>query len=425
MIGVFPCVEMSFSIVMHSREWLQAVSRHGSIWILILVAAKLSGGNDPAAQHLGRGYELIQDNRYRDAESEFRQALASNPNLTRARYQLAICLFALGERNESEQEFARVSREAPDNRGAVYYLGRLRLLEGDPEGAISYLKPLTANPPMPDTLFYAGCAWLNKGDLPMAIDALERAAAASPRDYRIPYRLGRAYARAGRQQDAAREYEHASALREEYNNAAHDSLQCTAELDSRTEQSACRNMYDASDPDKLTMLGILYGRHGAYSEAIAPLLAASKLDPDSFEIFHNLGLSYFRLRRYEEARPALERAVSLRPDFFGSNALLGAVLFALKDDRAAWVVLAHAHELEPANAQVNDLLYKVSLALARTRFEANDYNQCLLYLQKAADMKPSDGEVHRKMSDIYHLLGNSILSAQELQRAETLRNGDN
>ena len=382
----------------------------------------LCRADDSATAHVGRGYELIQEHRYEDAKSEFKEALAQNPNLARARYQLAICLFALGERSESEREFTRVSRETPENRGALYYLGRLHLLRGDDDGAIEYLKLLASDPPMPDTLFYLGCAWLDKGDLPTAIDAFERAGKLSPDDYRIPYRLARAYERAGRPKDATREYELSTALRQKYNTAAQESLECASELEKQAEPDACRKMYDPNDPDQLTMLGMLYGQHGAYSEALAPLLAAARLDPESFEIFHNLGVSYFRLRRYEEARPVLERAVSLRPDYFGSNALLGAVLFTLKDDRQAFAVLAHAHELEPANDQVAELLFRASLALAHDGFETHDYNGCLVYLQKAADVRPADPEVHRRMADIYKLLGNPELSAQELRRAQELAN---
>ena len=411
---------MSFSIVMHLRGVRQAFFGRLGVCIAVLSAARIYSAQDPAAAHVGRGYELIQDGRFQEAESEFRGALELNPSLTRARYQLAICLFALGSRDESEQEFVRVSREAPDNRGARYYLGRLRLLKGDHAGAVRFLAPIAADPPIPDTRFYLGCALLSRGDADAAIKVLEAAVADSPRDYRIPYRLARAYSRIGRQADAAKEYDKAAMLRGAYNSAAEDSLQCTEALTRSGARTACEKLFDPNDPDKLTTLGMIYGKHGNFEDAIRALQLASKLDPDSFEIFHNLGLSYFRLRRYQEARPALERAVSLRPDFFGSNALLGAVLFSLKDDHRAWTVLAHARELEPANEQVNDLLFKVSLLLARDRYQEKDYAGCLEYLHKAAEAKPSDALVHRKLSEVYRITGNSDLAGQELQQAVRL-----
>jgi len=110
----------------------------------------------------------------------------------------------------------------------------------------------------------------------------------------------------------------------------------------------------------------------------------------------------------------------MRPDFFGSNALLGAVLFAQRDDPAAYPVLTHAHELEPGNEDVADLLFKVSLVLARERFQSKHYPECLEYLRKAAEVKPSDALVQRRLSEVYELVADSARAAQELQMAGRL-----
>jgi tetratricopeptide (TPR) repeat protein len=389
-------------------------------WLLALAVAMVCDGQDTAAAHLGRGYDLIQQQRYEQAASEFRRALEIDPSLLRARYQLGIALFATADREEAARQFEVVRRGAPDNRGALYYLGRLRLLEGDNDGAARLLAPLADNPPLPDTLFYLGCALLGKGDAQGAIGALQRAESDAPRDYRIPYRLARAYSLAGRGQDAATEYQKAAALRGEYNRAAAEALQCVTALDNGSSETPCRALLDPNDPDKLTTLGMIYGEHGLYDKAIQPLEAASKLDPDSFEIFHNLGLSYFRLHQFDKARPALERAVSLRPEFFGSNALLGAALFSLKDDAAAYRVLRHARELDPANAEVADLLFKTSLVLARDRFEAKDYARCIEYLRQAADVNPSDAPVHRRLAQVYGIAGHADLSRREAEIADRI-----
>ena len=185
--------------------------------LLVLAVAVVCHGQDTAAAHLGRGYDLIQQQRYEQAAGEFRRALEIDPNLLRARYQLGIALFALADKDESARQFEMVRRQAPDNRGAVYYLGRLRLLEGDNADAARLFETVAADLPLPDTLFYLGCALLGKGDTGAAIAALERAEADDPRDYRVPYRLARAFSQAGRAQDAAREYQKAASLRGEYN----------------------------------------------------------------------------------------------------------------------------------------------------------------------------------------------------------------
>lgn len=50
---------------------------------------------EKAAAHLGKGYEYVQNQNFQEAAGEFTAALSLNPALTRARYQLGICEFAL------------------------------------------------------------------------------------------------------------------------------------------------------------------------------------------------------------------------------------------------------------------------------------------------------------------------------------------
>jgi tetratricopeptide (TPR) repeat protein len=376
---------------------------------------------DDAQAHVGKGYELVQQDRFEQAAAEFNLALAVDPALVRARYQLAVCLFALGRREESEAQFERLRHETNEDPNVLYYFGRLRLLALDDDAAIQVLRKIVAAPPFPDTAFYLGCAYLGKGEIASAISTLEHAATSAPRDYRIPYRLARAYQQAGRLKEAEKAYQQSSELREHYNNAAQELVACGEALKNSpiTEaRTICERMADPNDPDKLTSLGIVYGEHGAYDEAIGPLTRAAELDPDSFEIFHNLGVSYFRLRRYGQAKPALERAVAMRPDFFGSNALLGAVYFALKNDELAYPVLAHAHELAPEDRESAGLLFREALLLARDRFLAKDYSHSAEYLRTAAQLQPTDASVHRHLAEVYQLLGQGTLAAQEAAKAD-------
>ncbi len=376
-----------------------------------------------AEAHVGEGYRLVQEDRFEQAADEFNLALAINPGLVRARYQLAVCLFALGRREESEAQFERLRHETSEDPNVLYYLARLRLLALDDDAAIQMLGKIIDTPPFPDTAFYLGCAYLGKGETASAIATLERAQTSAPRDFRIPYRLARVYQQTGRLKEAEKAYQQSSQLREHYNSAAQELVACGEALRNRPMADArtiCQRMADPNDPDKLTSLGIVYGEHGAYEEAIGPLTRAAELDPDSFEIFHNLGVSYFRLRQYSQARPALERAVAMRPDFFGSNALLGAVYFALKYDELAYPVLVHAHELEPDDRESAGLLFKEALLMARDRFLAKDYSHSAEYLRTAAQLQPTDASVHRRLAEVYQLQGQETLATQEAAKADEI-----
>jgi tetratricopeptide (TPR) repeat protein len=251
---------------------------------------------------------------------------------------------------------------------------------------------------------------LTAGNHRAAIDWLEKAAALNPRDFRARYRLARARQLSGEPGKAEHEYTLSAQIRERYNDAARQVGECAQAIRSGADpavQPACRSLFDLNDPDKLTTVGMLYGQNGRYADAIEPLQMAARLDPDSFEVHHNLGVTYFRLKRYAEARGPLEKAVELRPDFFGSNALLGAVLFALKDDERAYRSLEHAHQLNPADTDTAELLAKTALVLAQRRHASEDYAGCARYLEVAASLRPSDETIRKRLEESRRLAKNT------------------
>ena len=376
-----------------------------------------------AEYHVGKGYSQMQEQRYDQAAHEFERALSLDPKRVRARYQLAICYFALGHREQSRRQFARLLTETGNDSSIVYYLGRLDLDEGNLNSAIHRLGSITSQPPFPDTAYYLGSAYLKKHDLPAAQEWLKKAQKDSPRDFRIPDHLARVYQQAGRKEEAEKQYTLAAGLRQRYDDASQRAVSCSRALETlplAQSRASCQALFDPTDPDRLTTLGTLYGQHGDYAAAVEPLLLAAKLDPDSWEIQHNLGLTYFRLRRHPQARPALERAVALRPDFFGSNALLGATLFALGEDETAYRILEHAHQLNPDDGETADLLHRTALSLGQKFYTQREYSKSLNYLQKAAEIQPRNAEIHRHLADIYMLLGQHDRALEENREADRL-----
>jgi len=371
-----------------------------------IVAGAQNPSSASATAHIGKGYELVQDDRFAEAAQEFRAALALDPSALNARYQLAICLFALGEHDASRKEFERLRTETKDDPNVSYYLARIDLVGGDAAGAIRRLAPLMNHPPFADAPFYLGSAYLAVGDLDRAVKWLRAAGQSDPHDFRSHYRLARALQQKGLSAAAEREYALSTEMREHYNETARQSVACVQAMRAESGKDAsavCNHLSDPNDPDKLTTLGILYGENGKYREAIEPLARAAQLDPDSFEVYHNLGLTYFRLRRFTEARGPLEKAVSLRPDFFGSNALLGATLYSLKDDPSAYRVLAFAHQLKPDDTDTTDLLFRVSVILANKSAAAADYGASLQFLGTAAGLRPGAQEIEQRIAEIKSL----------------------
>ncbi len=336
--------------------------------LALIVAVTLSftlPGQERPSAHVGRAAQLMQDRLFTEAAAEFEKALAADPENQEVRFQYATCLFAQGRNDEARREFETVRRRLGDSAGLQYYLGRLDLLANRYAEAVTELRAADKSAGFPQAAFYLGLAYLSNGNLEEGTRCLERAAVRSPRDPQVHYRLARAYTLAGRKADADQQLNLYRQCRETARSTEEQVRVCDDALHKRPiaeARAVCTRIADPNDPERLVVLGQLYGDAGAFADAIAPLRQAVKVDPDSFDAWHNLGLSLFRLKRYPEARGPLERAAALNPDYFDTLNLLAATLYVLGDDRAALPVLEKAHALRPGDAQV-------AAALERLRSE--------------------------------------------------------
>lgn len=399
--------------------------------LFALACQKLPAGADSSQSqtavqaHVGKGYEFEKDELFSKAAAEFEQALAlaPEPELSRVRYQLGVCYFALGREDDARREFVRVRSKTHNDPSVVYMIARLDLAEHHLDAAIRGFESIVAKPPFPDTAYYLGSAYLESSRLTDAGKWLKEAQPLNPRDFRIPDHLARVYQREGRSAEAEKQYALSAELRQNYNQAAAQAIECSQALEKSaadTSPDSCAKLFQPDDADRLVLLGMIYGQHAHYDRAVQPLERAGALDPDSYEIEHNLGLTYFRLQRYSEARGPLERAVALRPDFFESNALLGATLFLLRQDSEAYRALEHAHQLNPADADTAELLFKAASVLGTKSYEAKDYRVALTYLRAARDLKPNDPLVHARLGEVYGRMGDAQQSKAERQMAQQL-----
>ncbi len=110
----------------------------------------------------------------------------------------------LGELDKSRALLAKALRDAPDDLAAFLLFARTYLDQGDYRRARSILEEgIDRRGPDPKLLLFLGEARLGAGDLPGAIDTLERARRADATSPRIAAALRDAYVAAGRWQEGA------------------------------------------------------------------------------------------------------------------------------------------------------------------------------------------------------------------------------
>ncbi len=143
---------------------------------------------------------------------------------------------SLGRNEEARREFEKLQKQTGESRYITYYLGRLDLLSDDYKSAIQRLGSVAEHPPFPDTAFYLGTAYISSGNVTSGINWLEHAAKLLPHDYRVHYRLARAYSSAGREQEATHEYSLYAQYKDEHKNTEKDVRDCTTALRTRTTE---------------------------------------------------------------------------------------------------------------------------------------------------------------------------------------------
>lgn len=181
--------------------------------LTLVCCAATAGGAQGADQRSIAAYDLARDafqnGRLREALEHVEQALSHDEDNADAAHlgALVMLMFCAGDARSSDcrfdeaERFARRALDAqPEMRDAKNTLGVILVHEGRYDEAIATLKPLA------EDILYAspekswgnlGWAYLLKGDVDRAIDALRRAVAAQPLFCVGNYRLGLAYEKRG------------------------------------------------------------------------------------------------------------------------------------------------------------------------------------------------------------------------------------
>jgi tetratricopeptide (TPR) repeat protein len=374
--------------------------------------------------HLGKGYEAMRSERYEEAAAEFRAALALDPSLVmRARFPLAVALFEQRKYPDARTEFEKVRKEAGDQPGIFYYLGRIDQEQQNYKDAIENLSQAAEQPPYPDTAFYLGMAYLKSGDEASAEKWLKEATQLDAADSRAFYQLGVLYRKQGRTEEASQAFARTKEEKASSDKLTQLKVECDQELShglSEKARSVCEQLNDPNNADKLTALGILYGQHGFLQDALVPLQRAAEISPKAPQMQYNLSYTYFQLGRYAAARAPLEQATQRWPDVFPLRELYGNVLWKLGDSAGAYTELSYAHKLKPQEKSTQDLLYQATVILADQAEAKSATSEAVRYWTEAAKLHPTQPEPHHHLALLYAKAGRAQLARQEQAEADRL-----
>jgi tetratricopeptide (TPR) repeat protein len=154
---------------------------------------------------------LETQGRWNDAAAEYRQILAQNPQLPGIHYRLGRLLLSAPKTattlDEAQREFEEELKIDPRNAGAEYVLGELaRKARQWPQAIERFSRAAKLDPAFADTFIGWGKSLVSAGRPAEAAEPLEMAVKLQPDNPVGHFQLATAYRRAGRTEDAEREF---------------------------------------------------------------------------------------------------------------------------------------------------------------------------------------------------------------------------
>jgi tetratricopeptide (TPR) repeat protein len=164
---------------------------------------------DSGQMHQLMAHELVRQRELNGAITNFRKALAADPNLPGIHFELAEALHSspdLKLRAEAEQEYKLAIAVNSSDEKAMSRLGDLRADQGDLDGAATYYKQaLKLQPDDADAALGLARVYTEKNDPASALPLLEQVTTVDPTNVLAHYRLSAVYRKLNRPEDAKRE----------------------------------------------------------------------------------------------------------------------------------------------------------------------------------------------------------------------------
>lgn len=233
--------------------------------------------------HVDRGWELLNARRYAEAEAQFREAVAEDPNNPLHHNNLGFALYPQRKYAEAETAFREALRLNPKQ-----YISEANL----------------------------GLTLIAQNKFEEAVDAYRAALQMKPETGSYYYYMGFALYKLQRYQEAE------TAMRE--------SVRLTP-----------------SDPSYLNNLGDVLYIQNSLEEAATMYREAVRLEPSSALFRVNLGATLFKLKRYPDAEKAFRAALLLEPDNGGYHEQLGLALMQMEKWSDAEEMFREASRLRP------------------------------------------------------------------------------
>lgn len=324
-------------------------------------------------------------------------------------FEDAKALLSQGRLEEAQQRLEEELKEHPSSAEGYALLGLVYSEQKNTSAALSTFQvALKFNPKSTQARNGIGNLYAGEGKLDLAEKEFREVLRISPADRDGNYNLGLVLLAQKKPLEAATYLErvHPQDIASRFNlTRAYLAAGRTAEgLKTARELSA-------ENKDNLQVqftLGVLLASEKQYRAAQLELEQANALQPQTFEILHDLGGVYLRNSEYTKAEVVLNRALKLKPDSTDTLYLLGQVYSDEHKPVDTLDVLMRAHKLSPENPDIIFLL-------ARTSMSQNYYEDAIPLLEAGLKIAPDRIDLHAALGECYFMSGKVEKSIEEFE----------
>jgi tetratricopeptide (TPR) repeat protein len=308
-----------------------------------------------------------------------------------------------GDYAQAEQAYQAALQHSPDSREARLGLGRVLGKLGRCEESDRALKPLAVSS-RGDVEEIVGDCYFRTHNFDKAIARLELARQSQPKRQEAWIELGRAYASAGRNNDAMRTWK--SWLKQSPNDV--DALFWIGRTYNSMAQNALEEM-EGKDPNHYRVQeleGDQFRLKQEFEKALQAYKKALAAAPDLPGLHFDVGDVYYQMMKYPEARQELGKELASNPGHARANFELGDIEIKQGQVEEGMSYLERALKIDPG-------LSEAHRSRARGLLAEKQYEDAVRELLWVAKVSPSDHTVHAMLASAYRQMGRLKEAQQE------------
>lgn len=277
-----------------------------------------------------------------------------------------------------------------------------------------------ADPRNPEIPFREGLAQRQLGDEGAALAAFDTALQLAPGHPAILNARGLALKALGRVGDALAAYDQALARAPDFAQALNNRgvlQRQLGRLDDAIASFRCAVQAQPRSAEIHNNLGWTLHQAGRFEQAVASYQAALKLQPRDAQVLSNLGATLHQLARHEDAVTVMQQSLAVDPRSWQTLTNLAVALSALGRDDEALAALARAQALAPGEPDI--ALHRGNVLLQLDR-----HDEALAAYEQARAVRGDDAHLLMNIANAWRAAQEHAKAWSWYERAQALAPGD-